>query len=172
MLPRLVRIGCVGVLVYAGVATAGACGGSTANDVFGTSGASADAATASDAAASGDAAGARDGATGQRDAALDARVDGAGASCEVLLAQVEATRPQAIECIASSVEQCDQLVDDVCCKATLSKVQKGTPAVKAFQSAVAAFKSAKCAANCPAAPCSTEPSFSCVEDGIGASCEQ
>lgn len=156
-----------------------ACGSTTSTDLFGGAGAAAAAdagvtsddagAGAGDAAAEDGGGGADAGGTGDA-GAVDA---GPKRSCADLAQDVENLRPKAVECSLVSLDpQCDLLIDDVCCKATIDKVQKGTPQVKAFQVAVAVFKAAKCVPQCSAAPCRSEPSRFCVPQGLGATCQQ
>ncbi len=171
------RLGLALVLV---ASVAVACGSTTSNDLF-ASGGGGNAAT--DAGASvGDDGGTSDGGGTTDGSVADASGgnDGGGGtdagpkrSCAELAQDVDDFRPKAIECSIVSLDpQCDLLIEDICCKASISKVQRGTPQVKAFQLAVAAFKAAKCVPQCDAVPCRSEPSRLCLPQGLGAICQQ
>lgn len=165
-----------------GAAAYVACGGSTTDDVFGggaaignanadgggTSGG--DATSPSDAASSNDATADVDGASADSSVVKDGATS---KNCADLLQVVDSLRPQAIECLLGvDALQCDALADDVCCKATVNKVSRGTPAVKNFVAAVAAFRQNGCQAQCPLGPCLDKPTGDCVPEGLGASCAQ
>ncbi len=168
------------ILAVGAAAWFGACGGSTLDDAFEKAGGagSADAATgdssAVDGSSSTEAGGQPDAATGKDSGQPKPDSGPAPKSCDDLREDVDALRPKAIECDPLNIlgSQCDTQIDDLCCDATITNVQKGTKPVKDFMAAVAAFKSRGCVANCPDIVCHQEPTRQCFVQGLGGVCAQ
>lgn len=162
-----------------------ACGGASSSDLFvGTpaetngalddgSASSGDSAPGDAGSSTGDAAAASLDASEPLDAALpDAGVanDG-GDPCPNLLADVKRLRADVTTCSLTSLEmQCDQQIDDLCCKLT---VTANAPDLKKFDDAVKLFKKTNCMIDCNSANCSNQPSKVCQPTtGTKGSCVQ
>lgn len=154
-------------LAVLGLLALAACGASSSSEILGTSSAST---------ADGGPGDSVDAATGS--AAADAsapapRLGDAGSAnrCDRLLADVERLRAEAIGCSLTELNpQCDQLVDDVCCKLVVSGSSMN---VAKLELAVRAFKDAKCTVDCKAIACPNAPSKVCQPmSGSKGSCEQ
>lgn len=100
--------------------------------------------------------------------AMDA---GAANRCDRLLADVDRLRAEAITCSLTLLDtQCDQLVDDVCCKLVVSGSSMN---VAKLELAVRAFKDAKCTIDCKAMTCPSAPTKVCQPmSGSKGSCDQ
>ncbi|MFO0673171.1 MAG: hypothetical protein U0235_26730 [Polyangiaceae bacterium] len=143
-----------------------ACGASSTTDTF----------PSADAGSSESVSDAANGGSTAVDAALPPNprtVDAAtGANrCDRLLADVDRLRAEAMTCSLTVLDpQCNQLVDDVCCKLVVSN---STMTVAKFEVAVRAFKDAKCTIDCKAVTCPDAPTKLCqpMSGGKG-SCSQ
>lgn len=101
----------------------------------------------------------------------DAQPDVGQTSCDALYQQIQADEAAATQCCPTcNVMQCTQQVEGVCCPLTVNSGD--SPAVKAYESALQAFKDAHCVAACPAIACSTQPSDKCMQTGTSGTCAQ
>lgn len=101
---------------------------------------------------------------GGSDSGRDAVAIDAGSGCDKLGANVDDLRPKALQCCYQcNVQQCDKLVEDLCCPISVSS--GNFDKVGPFEDAVRAFKNAGCQVPCPASPCRTAPSKQCQMSG-------
>ncbi len=108
--------------------------------------------------------GGNDGGGGQKDGQPQA-------DCNALYQQVQSLEAAATACCPTcNVMQCTQQVDGLCCPLTVDNPDSSD--VKAYESALKAFRDANCSTACPAIACATKPSGQCMQSGNNGSCAQ